>query len=412
MLVVDHTSERDPIELPTARQDPFAPPPELAPLRSEAPLCRLRYPDGHVGWLVTGHRLARAVLTDSRFGVFPDRGPVTDPDEAAEMKAALDSSRAHVAIFLGLDPPDHTRYRRMLTGHFTAERVEAHRARIGEIVAARLDEMEGIGSPLDLVKAFALPIDLATHCLMLGLPESEGEFLRQLDAAVSGKVPPEAVRRLLDEFDDWLRPLVESRRRDPDDGLLSYLVAQPDLDEAQLRSLILFLCVAGVVTSAESLAFGVLALLCHPEQLDAVRSEPELVDPAVDELLRYVTVFSTSGTRRALEDVELDGVTIAAGDCVTVSHAAANRDPEKFENPDVLDVRRSARGHLAFGQGIHTCLGQHLARLEIRVALAALLERFPTLRLGVPVQEIHLYSGFRGTEYSIEELPVAWDRAG
>jgi cytochrome P450 len=126
----------------------------------------------------------------------------------------------------------------------------------------------------------------------------------------------------------------------------------------------------------------------------------------VDELLRYVTVFSTSGTRVALADVELEGVTIAAGECVTVSHAAANRDPDKFEHPDCLDVGRSARGHLAFGQGIHTCLGQHVARLELRIALGALIRRFPDLRLAVPVGDLQLHAGFQGTEYSIDALPV------
>jgi cytochrome P450 len=396
------------IELPTARNNPFDPPPLLSSLRAELPICRLRYPDGHIGWLVTGHQLARAVLTDARFGVAPTQGPVDDPRALAELRHAFKASRLDLAMLLSVDPPEHTRYRSLLSRRFTASAVEKYRAGLEHIVDARLDDMERTEPPVDIVQTFALPIDLGAHCLMLGLPESDAAFLYELDAAVSGKFDRAEVRRVLNEFHDFVGPVIQRKRHEPDDGVISHIVATRELNEDELRSLILFMCVAGVVTSAETLAFSVLALLCHPGQFEVLRTDQALIDSAVDELLRYVTVFATSATRRALEEVELGGVTIGTGECVTVSNAAGNRDPQRFDSPDDLDIRRSIRGHLAFGQGIHTCLGQHLARLELRTALKGIVRRFPTLRLAVPVGELNLRNGFQGTEYSIDELPVTW----
>jgi cytochrome P450 len=208
------------------------------------------------------------------------------------------------------------------------------------------------------------------------------------------------------EIQTYLRDLVRRKRSQHDDDLLSGLMASSDLDEEELTNVVFLLLVAGHETTANMLGLGTFALLQNPGQLAALRSDPALMDNAVEELLRYLTIVQFGTTRTALQDVEVDGQVIKAGDTVSISLPAANRDPEKFEHPDALDVSRAAGGHVAFGHGIHQCLGQQLARIEMRIGYAGLFREFPDLRLAVPAQDVALRDQM--SIYGVHNLPVEW----
>jgi cytochrome P450 len=400
--------EADP--LPMARDRLFDPPGELGRLREREPLSRLRYRDGEVGWLVTSHALARAVLTDARFSLRSMRPfPVEDPVRHAAVQEVLDRERVNVGNLLAMDPPEHTRLRRVLAGQFSIDRVSALRGVVESNVRERLAAMEASGPPADLVRAFASPVALASHCALLGVPRSDGERLERVATVTSdpSSSADETIAAIA-EFRAYLEEVVARKRADPADDLMSYIVARGDLTGDEILSVLFLLFTAGVDTAATMLATGPFALLCHGDQLRSLVADPDSIDVAVEELMRYLTIFQVGAlTRTALEDVELDGVTIHAGESVTVSLAAANRDPAKFADPDVLDVKRAVRGHLGFGHGVHVCLGQHLARLEMQVGFGELIWRFPTLRLAVPLDEVPL-SGEEHLIFGVQELPVTW----
>ncbi|QEU83777.1 cytochrome P450 [Streptomyces viridosporus] len=389
---------------PTARTCPFDPPPELATLRTQAPLSRLRYPDGHIGWLVTGHDLARRVLSDPRFSArselkrVPVARPGTDPFYG---KPALPG------WLVDMDPPHHTRLRRRLMGAFTARRTRSLAPRIERIVDDHLEAMADLGGQADLVERFALPIPSLVICELLGVPYTErADFQRNSATLFKLDASAEAAAAAMAELDAFLTQLAEHRRRSPGDDLLSALAADGELSTAEVAGVGALLLSAGHETTAGSLGLGTFALLCHPDQLARLRTDPSLAGNAVEELLRYLTIFHFGVPRSPLEDVVLAEHTLRAGESVTVSLAAANRDPGRFEDPDRLDVGRAATGHLAFGHGAHQCIGQHLARTEMRIAFPALFARFPGLRLAVHPSKVPLGEdmGF----YGVHRLPVAW----
>jgi cytochrome P450 len=398
-----------PGELPTERTHPFDPPREVAALRDLGPLCRLRYPDGHVGWLVTGHALARAVLVDSRFSMRPVRRPVGDPVKNAAVSAAAGEGSELAGEMMALDPPEHTRVRRRLAAQFSARRVQEHRPRIERIVADRLDAMEHTGPPVDLVETFARPVPSLVICELLGVPHGDRDrFERPTAVMADRRSSPEEQIAASREFTDYARGVIERKRARPGHDILSNLIARGELTGDELRGVAGQLFIAGHETTPNMLALSVLALLCDRSRWEALRVDLSSIDAAVEELLRYLTIVQVGAfTRTALEDVELEGVVIKAGVGVTVSLSAANRDPERFGDPDRLDVSRDARGHLAFGHGRHVCLGQHLARLELQVGLLGLLRRFPTLRLAVPAEELRLHAGDEFL-HGVHELPVTW----
>ncbi|WP_280267146.1 cytochrome P450 [Nocardia wallacei] len=209
----------------------------------------------------------------------------------------------------------------------------------------------------------------------------------------------------LTDIREYMRQLIAAKRARPADDLLSELTGT-DLAPDELTGIAVLLLIGGFETTASMLALGTFALLCHPEQLAALRGDPELADPAIEELMRYLTVTHTC-TRAALEDVELAGQVIEAGATVALSLQAANRDPARFDGPDSLDLRRDAVGHLGFGYGIHRCPGRHLARIEMRIALPALISRFPTLRLAVPAEEVRMGPDGLGV-LGAQRVPVSW----
>ncbi|GHF69452.1 cytochrome P450 [Streptomyces mashuensis] len=390
-------------ELPVARAAgcPFDPPAELARLRNEQPLRRLHYPDGHVGWLATGHAVVRAVLADPRFSSryelmhLPLPGA---PDGPLPPAPPGDMS--------GIDAPGHTRYRRLLMGKFTVRRMRELTTRAEQITAACLDAMERQGPPADLVEAFAQPVPALMICELLGVPSEDRDVFQRHTHTVTD------MSRTMDEraaaysaVQDIIRDLVTEKRATPTDDLLGDLAREGDLTDDELAGLGTFLLGAGLDTTANMLGLGTFALLRHPDQLAALRDDPALADQAVEELMRYLTITDT-GIRAALEDVELDGHLIRAGETVTLSLQAANRDPLRFPDPDTLDLRRRATGHVGFGHGPHQCLGQQLARVEMRAAFPALLARFPGLRLAVPPEEVPLRT--TSSIYGVHRLPVTW----
>ncbi|MEO3876559.1 cytochrome P450 [Nonomuraea sp. B12E4] len=396
-----------PVSMPMERPAgcPFDPPEELAQMRADQPLKPLAYPDGHVGWLVTSHALARAVLADNRF---------SHRSELAHSLVAVASTTekprpAPPGAFIATDPPEHTRYRHLLTGQFTVRRMRQLTERIEQITAEHLDAMERHGPPVDLVEAFAVPIPSLVICELLGVPASERvRFQQDLVALLSLTASPEEKLASTTRLQRFMGDLVRAKRANPTDDLLSGLVADSGLTDEELANMAGLLLAAGFDTTANMLGLGTFALLGNPDQFAVLRDEPDLAGRAVEELLRYLSIIG--GTlRTALEDVELGGELVKAGQTVVVSLPAANRDPERFPRPDTLDLRRQATGHMAFGHGIHQCLGQQLARVEMQVAFPALFQRFPTLRLAVPHEEVPLRTDM--AIYGVHRLPVTWEEA-
>ncbi|MEV4752322.1 cytochrome P450 [Streptosporangium sp. NPDC049248] len=391
--------------MPTARPPgcPFDPPKELLDAREHGPISRYTFPSGHQGRLVTGYDLVRSILADPRFSSRRElmrHHPLVDYGD-------IEVPPAPPGEFLLMDEPQHSRYRKPLVGRFTVRRMRQLTERVEQITAEHLDAMEQAGPTADLVTAFAKPIPSVIICELLGVPyEDRGRFQENIDTFLGGEAGDEEMFAAYTATQDYLAELVAAKRADPTDDVLSDLL-DSDLTDEELKGMALILLSAGFDTTANMLALGTFALLRNPEQLAALRADPTLTDRAVEELLRYLSV-AKQFLRVALEDVELGGQTIEAGTTVILSYNTANRDPERFADPHVLDLGRQDGGHLAFGHGIHQCLGQQLARVEMRVALPALLDRFPTLRLAVPAEEVALRPETADI-YGVKSLPVTWD---
>jgi cytochrome P450 len=389
--------------LPTARTSPFDPPEPLKELRQQCPISHMTFPDGHVGRLITNHAAARAVLADSRFSSRQEllRSPISLPVPEPRVPAGPGN-------FIRMDPPEQTRYRRLLMSQFTARRLKQLEPRIAEIVDGRLDAMAGSGTRADLLQVFALPIPSQVICEVLGVPYADREqFQRDVATLLNMTSSVEAIVAAHRSADRFVEELVLDKRAQPADDLLSSLAALPELTVQELKSMAFLLFSAGYETTANMLALGTYALLTEQDQLAALKADSTLVDGAVEELLRYLTIIHIGPVRTALEDVEIDGVTIRKGESVTLSLSAANRDPAKFPEPDRFDIKRSASGHLAFGHGAHQCLGAQLARMEMRIAYTRLFQRFPDLRLAVPADEVEVAADM--TIYGVHRLPVRWD---
>ncbi|AQZ62139.1 putative cytochrome P450 hydroxylase [[Actinomadura] parvosata subsp. kistnae] len=387
--------------MPTERRPgcPFDPPKELVEARAQSPISRFTFPDGHQGWVVTGYDLVRSVLADPRFSSRKElmkHHPLVDFGD-------IEVPPAPPGEFLLMDDPQHARYRKPLVGRFTVRRMRLLTERVEQVTAEHLDAMEQAGPTADLVTAFAKPIPAVMICELLGVPyEDRDRFQENVDKFMNGETGEEELIAAYTAVQQYLAELVAAKRAHPTDDVLSELT-DSDLTDEELRGMALILLAAGLDTTTNMLALGTFALLQNPDQLAALRAEPER---AVEELLRYLSVAKTF-QRTALEDVELGGHTIKAGTAVVLSYHTANRDPDRFTNPHALDLGRQEGGHLAFGHGIHQCLGQQLARVEMRVAFTALFERFPTLRLAVPAEEVGLRPETADI-HGVKSLPVTW----
>ncbi|MFI6541217.1 cytochrome P450 [Nonomuraea sp. NPDC050547] len=378
---------------------PFDPPRELSRAREHGPISRLPFPGGHEGWVVTGHQLARTVLGDPRFSSRQElmRSPIADLGDSPVPPAPP-------GMFIMMDPPRHSRYRKLLAGKFTVRRMRLLTERVERVTAERLDAMAAAGPPADLVSAFAQPIPAIMICELLGVPASDRPFFQGHVATMFDEDAPDEERYASHTaVHGYIATLVSAKRAAPTDDVLSDLTGT-DLSEAELIGAAGLLLAAGMDTTSNMLSLGTFALLSNPGQVAVLREDP---DRSVEELLRYLSVVHVR-PRVALEDVELAGHTVKAGDQVILSLSTANRDPGRFEHPGALDAGRSASGHLAFGHGVHQCLGQQLARVELRTAFPALFERFPSLRLAVPAEEIAVRPE-TGDVVGVKSLPVTWD---
>jgi cytochrome P450 len=310
---------------------------------------------------------------------------------------------------LGLDPPEHTRLRRLLTPEFTVRRMRRLEPRIVEIVDDHLDAMEKAGPPADLVAEFALPIPSLVICELLGVPYADrAAFQERTSRLLDLSLPMDERRDVAREGRDYMADLVARAQAAPGDDMLGMLVRDHghELSTDELIGIAELLLIAGHETTSNMLGLGTLALLRHPEQLALVRDDPAAVGPAVEELLRFLGIVHSGIPRTTTEDVAVGGVTIPADSLVILALASANRDPRFRAHADRLDVTRDAGGHLAFGHGVHHCLGAPLARMEMRIAFPALLRRFPDLALAVPFEDV----GFRAFHfiYGLQTLPVTW----
>ncbi|MFE3548531.1 cytochrome P450 [Streptomyces kronopolitis] len=351
--------------------------------RNRPGLLKVQMTYGEPAWLVTRYAEARFVLGDQRFS----RALGASHDEPRQSEGRRDSG------ILGMDPPDHTRLRTLVAKAFTVRQVEKLRPQVRQLTQDLLDELEAAGPPVDLVDRYALPIPVAVICRMLGVPtEDRPRFRVWSDAALStSSLTAEELDANLEELRAYMGQLIEEHRRAPQDDLMTALIDARDvgdrLSELELVDLCVGILVAGHETTATQIPNFVLALLDHPGQLALLREQPQLIDKAVEELLRFVPLGSGAGQPRyATEDVEVGGTLVRAGTPVLVAVGSANRDALRFEKPGALDISRAANQHLGFGHGVHHCLGAQLARLELQEALGALVTRFPGLRLAGDVE--------------------------
>jgi cytochrome P450 len=356
-------------------RDPY---PLYARLRAQGPVHRVRTPQGVLAWLVVGYEAARAALGDPRLS--KDWSKLPDGQSAG----MVDPGR-HMLIS---DPPDHTRLRRLVSREFTPRRIAALEPRIQQLTDELLDAMLAQpGGRADLVDAFAFPLPMGVICELLGVPFMEREAFRAWSNTLVSPAPADVAAEAMARMAEYLGALVEHKRARPGDDLLSGLVRTTDedgdrLSADELRGMAWLLLIAGHETTVNLIANGVLALLTHPDQLAALRADPALTADAVEEMLRYDGPVESSTYRFTLEPVDLAGVRVPAGEVVLPVIADADRDAAHFPEPDGFDIRRGGgRAHLAFGHGMHYCLGAPLARLEARVAVRTLLERAPDLAL-------------------------------
>jgi cytochrome P450 len=389
------------------RRDAFDPIPELRQIRESTGVQQIVTAFGITAYLVTRHDDIKAVLADPER--FSNRRPPGFGVPGASADTVDEQANLRTGNLLGMDPPEHQRVRRMLTPEFTVRRMQRLQPRIVEIVEQHLDAMERRGAPADLVASVALPIPSLVICELLGVPYSDREdFQRRTARQLDLSIPVAERFGLQREGREYMRSLVSRARREPGDDMLGMLVREhgTELSDEELIGIAGLLLLAGHETTSNMLGLGALALLQHPDQLAAIRDDPEVVGPAVEELLRYLSIVHSSIPRLTTTDVEVAGVSIPAGQLVVLSLPAGNRDPHFIDVPDALDIHRGAPGHLAFGHGVHHCLGAPLARMEMRLAFPALLRHFPGLTLAEAFTDVQ----FRAFHfiYGLRSLQVTW----
>ncbi|AUG78806.1 cytochrome P450 [Kitasatospora sp. MMS16-BH015] len=398
-------TEAEPQDFPFERTSALHPCPHYARLREESALAAIRMPSGDTGQLVTRYEDVRSVLSDDRFS-----RAATMEDGAPRYGPAPQKFKT----LLNMDDPEHSRVRRLVSREFTARRVAGLRPRIQEFTDRLLDEMAAVEArEVDLVKALAFPLPVLMICELLGVPfEDREQFAAWSDSFMSiTAVSVEEILAAQRALYVYLAGLIKAKRENPGQDLLSALTQISDSDEGRLSEeeltfLGISLLLAGHETTANSIANGVTALLSHPDQLEILRKEPELMPGAVEELLRLFPPGDETLLRIALEDVEIDGQVVPAGHAVLPSLGSANRDERHFEQAEVFDVRRQQVDHMTFGQGAHYCLGSGLARAELQIVIETLIRRFPTLRLAVPLAEVPRHTG--RLVHGVSRLPVAW----
>lgn len=392
---------------PTPRTCPLDPPSEYRTLRSGRPITRVRLDfDGSEVWLVTRYEDARAVLGDARFSSdFATPG----------FPARLTSQPPGPGTFIRMDPPDHSRLRRLLLPEFNRRRVDAMRPAIERIAGALIDDMAAQGPPADLVEALALPLPSQVITELLGVPYEDRDYFHETTKVIGDRnVEPEQRMKVREDLRHYLERLVAERELRPADDLLSRLGARREaakVSREEVVGIATLLMVAGYETIANQIGVGTVALLENPDRLAELRERPEALPAAVEEIIRHQTVIDYGARRAATADVEVGGRLIRQGEGVVVVLAAANRDEEVWADPDRLDFGRfgdlaERQEHLSFGFGIHQCMGQLLARAQLEIAWSTLFARLPGLRLAVPLDEVPFRSDM--FVYGVHALPVTW----
>lgn len=380
-----------------------------AQMRQEAPFTRTTLPDGGTLWIVTRYEDVLAIFKDERF--VKDYHNALTPEQLAQMPEEARLFEFINRNMLFSDPPDHTRLRALVSKGFTPRRIEQLRPRIQQIADELLDAVRDQPT-WDLIDSYAFPLPIIVISEMLGVPHHDSEQFRAWsNTVVNGDtmLPGDPQRQAaLGAFGAYIRNLIATRRAQPGDDLISVLVQSEEqgdtLNENELISMIFLLIVAGHETTVNLIANGMLALLTHPDQMKLLKNDQSLIKNAIEEFLRFDGPVETSTMRFAREEIVVGEQRIGRGDRVLVVINAADRDPAQFDRPDDLDITRQIKGHLAFGHGIHYCLGAPLARMEGQIAISTLLRRLPTLQLAVAPDTLHYRPSMlvRG----LERLPV------
>jgi pentalenic acid synthase len=389
---------------PFTRADPLKPPPQFADLRVACPISEVELWDGSRSLLATRYDDIKQLLRDPRLS--SDTARAGFPQSSATLAAA----RAGQRSFNRMDAPDHGPQRRMLTRDFSIGEIQALRPYLEGLVDDMVDRILGSEPPVDLVRELAQPVPSHVICRLLDLPPADSVFFQdRINAWMNLESSPDESKLAGAEVLDYLTAVVADRRETPGDDLISNLIrthlSTGEVSQSSLVHALHLLLVGGFDTTANMIALGTILLLRHPDQLADLRDHPELMPGAVEEMLRYLSVAHHVAFRLALDDIDIKGTYIHAGTGVIAPLAAANYDPDAFPHPDTFDVRRDARDHVAFGFGIHQCLGQHLARLELQIVFTALLARIPTLRLAIEPDRIRYKNAMI---YGVDELPIAW----
>ncbi|MFI2203053.1 cytochrome P450 [Streptomyces sp. NPDC020192] len=396
--------ELDLLSFPFPHDDMLQPPCPYARLRREDPVTQVRLPSGDLAWLIPRYDHARTAFADKRFVRIGE-----DAARLTEDGGFDDTMNARPAQL-----SDHERWRKIVSKAFTPRYVETLRPRMQKIVDGLLDAMQEQGPPADLVEAYHFPLPMEVICELLGVPNTDQDRFRgwaRDSVALTGR-SPEDIARLNADMEGFFKELVERKRHEDGDDLLTQLVHLHDADAGKLTEAELLvtahgLFIAGYETTGNALGKGMFALFRNPEQLAALRADRSLLHSAVEEMLRYAPLDSGYGIpRQTLVDVPLGDTVIPRGATVIVPHFAANRDPEQFADPDVFRVGRRPNAHLTLGHGRYFCIGAPLARVEMQIAVGSLLDRFPGLRLAVPPEEIRAHQNLI-TEGPVS-LPVEW----
>jgi cytochrome P450 len=391
-------------QFPFPRPYPLDLPLDYQELREREPVSVVRIWNGELAWFVARYEDGREALrqsdslsADTDHPHHPHQGPGTYAQRSRKS-------------FISMDPPEHTRYRQMVAGEFSVTRIERLRPALTASIAEQLERMIDSGPPADLVEEYALPIPTLAIASILGIPYEERELFQDdsrliLSADVSVSEGNAATSRMW----DFLLEIVRSKRANPGDDLLSRLAAKISdglLDEVAAVNTALILLIAGHDTTANQIALSVLTLLQNPAQCEVLREEPERLKSAVEEMLRYINITQTGRRRVATKDMVVVGQLIRAGQAVIIANDSGNRDESAFPNGSTFDIDRDARGHVAFGYGIHQCVGQRLARAELQIAIGLLIRRLRNLQLAVPFSDLSFREG--AVIYGLHALPVAW----
>lgn len=387
---------------PFSRERPLDPPDQLTELRQRCPVSKVRMYDGDEAWLVTRYDDIRTVLGGAGFS------------SVTNWKFQPSASRAEAErgekSFTAMDPPDHTHYRKMLTRHFTVKRVAELRPAVDEIVSECIEAFAALPQPADLVAELAYPIASRTMCHLIGVPYQDREWFEERAEvrSVLDADPAEAAQATQDLL-DYVDTLIGLRLTDPRDDLISKLTHEllvpGDLTRDELVATVRLLLTAGHETTATMIGTGSYVWLTHPDQLTELLADRPLLPGAIEELLRYISMLHITVVRTATTETEIGGQQICPGDGMIANPAAANKDPAAFDRPDVFDIHRDARHHVAFGFGVHQCLGQPVARLELNSVFGVLFDRLPNLQLAVPADQVEFTNS---NLVGVKSLPVTW----